>query len=78
MFYSRYQARADWKTNTRQKYNDNLDFNEWLDEQQEEIRIVDTVLSPSEVLFNTDPKAYRNALVEFMGGSLEEEVLAEE
>lgn len=77
LFYSRYQARADWRTNQRQKYEDNPEFNEWLDEQQEEIRIVDTVLSPSEVLFNTDPKAYRNALAEFMGGSLQEEVLTE-
>lgn len=67
LFFSRHQARSDWRTNKRQQYEDNPEFNEWLDEQQAEIRIVDTVLSPSEVLFNTDPKAYRNALAEFMG-----------
>ena len=66
LFFSRYRARADWRTNTRPRYDDNPEFNDWLDEQQDAIEIASTVLTPSEILFNTDPKAYRNALIEFM------------
>lgn len=66
LYFNRYRNRADWQTNTRQKYEDNPEFNKWLDEQQEPVEIASTVLTPSEILFNTDPMAYRNALIEFM------------
>ncbi len=71
LYFSRYQARADWRTNKRPKYDDNPEFNEWLDEQQDAIEIASTVLTPSEILFNTDPKAYRNALIEFISNNEE-------
>jgi hypothetical protein len=71
LFFNRYQERADWRTNKRQKYEDNPEFNEWLDEQNEPIEIAGTVLTPSEALYSTDPKAYRNALIEFMSSSFE-------
>ncbi|MEN9920394.1 MAG: hypothetical protein RL538_287 [Candidatus Parcubacteria bacterium] len=67
LFYGQHRNKADWRTNTRQKYEDNLDFNEWFDEQNEVVELAGSVLQPSEVLFSTDLKAYRNALVEFMG-----------
>lgn len=71
LFFSRYRARADWRTNKRQQYDDNPEFNEWLDEQQDVIKIAGTILTPSEILFNTDPRAYRDALVEFMSNNEE-------
>lgn len=71
LFFSRYREGADWRTNKRQRYEDNPKFNEWLDEQQDVIKIAGTVLTPSEILFNTDPKAYRDALVEFKSSNKE-------
>jgi len=46
-------------------YNDNIDFNEWIDEQSDPITILSLPpYRPSEVLFNIDQEAYREALTE--------------
>jgi hypothetical protein len=48
------------------QYADNLDFNEWLDQQCEPVRIFSLPpYQPSEVLFSVDPAAYRNLLSEY-------------
>lgn len=49
----------------RIKYEDNHDFNESLDEKYESVNIGGTVMLPSEVLYNTDYKAYVAALNEY-------------
>jgi len=49
----------------RLEYDDNSDFNEWLDEQCEPVRILSLpTYRPSEVLFNVDQEAYRDLLSE--------------
>jgi len=59
--------------NTRLFYGKNNDLNEWIDEQNEVVKIFSFEYKPSEVLFNIDHEAYRNLLIEFESdGSLEE------
>lgn len=70
LFFGRYQARADWRTNKRQRYEDNPEFNDWLDEQYDPYVIGEAVLSPSQALYS-DPIAYRNALNDFMSNNEE-------
>ncbi len=48
------------------EYGDNPDFNAWIDEQCEPVRILS--LSPyqaSDVLFNVDQEAYRDLLTDY-------------
>lgn len=70
LFFSRYHARADWRTNKRQQYDDNPEFNNWLDEQYEPYVIGEVVLTASQTLYS-DPIAYRSALIEFMSNNEE-------
>ena len=48
------------------EYNDHTDFNEWIDEQSEPVKIVALPpYRPSEVLFNVDLQAYRDLLTAY-------------
>ncbi|OPY13836.1 MAG: hypothetical protein A4E66_00607 [Syntrophus sp. PtaB.Bin001] len=48
------------------QYEDNPDFNEWLDEQCESIHILSLPpYRPSDVLFNVDQEAYRDLLSDY-------------
>jgi hypothetical protein len=47
------------------EYDDHLDFNEWIDEQNELVRIFTLEYKSSEVLFNVDPQAYHDLLAEY-------------
>lgn len=47
------------------EYDDQTDFNEYVDEAHEVVRIFDLELRPSEVLYRVDEKAYRNYLSEY-------------
>ena len=59
--------------NTRLFYGMNNDLNEWIDEQNDAVKIFNFEYKPSEVLFHIDHEAYRNLLIEFESeGSLEE------
>lgn len=50
------------------EYDNNPDFNEWLDEQCEPIRILSLPpYRPSDVLFNVDQEAYRDLLTDYRG-----------
>jgi len=50
------------------EYDDNPEFNEWLDDQTEAIQILSLPpYRPSEVLFNVDQEAYRDLLTEYKG-----------
>lgn len=51
----------------RIKYENNSNFNESLDERYSSVTIGKTVMSPSEVLYNTDYKAYVEALNDYEG-----------
>jgi hypothetical protein len=44
------------------EYDDNSDFNSYVDEVHEPVRIFESEYQPSEVLFNVDREAYRNYL----------------
>jgi len=48
------------------EYDDNPEFNEWLDEQAEEVKILALPpYRPSEVLFSVDQEAYRDLLASY-------------
>ena len=48
------------------EYDDNPNFNEWLDEQCEPVRILSLPpYRPSDVLFNVDQEAYRDLLTDY-------------
>lgn len=49
----------------RLAYDDNVEFNDYVDEANEAVRIFDLSYQPSEVLFNVDLEAYRTLLGEF-------------
>jgi hypothetical protein len=46
-------------------YRELADFNEWIDEQNEVVRIFTLEYKPSEVLFGIDQEAYRDLLTEY-------------
>ncbi len=50
---------------TRVKYEDQKRFNDSMDENFDKVNIAGTSLLPSEVLYNTDYEAYKEALEEF-------------
>ncbi|MHB9146305.1 MAG: abortive infection family protein [Symbiobacteriia bacterium] len=50
-------------------YRELEDFNNWIDEQNELVRIFAMGYKPSEVLYNVDVEAYRDFLVQYEGGS---------
>lgn len=61
----------------RLEYADNAGFNEWLDDQNEMVQILDLPpYRPSEVLFNVDQEAYRDLLAGY--DAEEEETVAGE
>src|SRR5207249_2667454 len=56
----------------RALYEDNVEFNESVDESHGMIRIFDSEFRPSEVLFQLEPETYRVYLAEFDGEKTEE------
>jgi hypothetical protein len=58
--------------NPRAEYEDNLDFNGYVDEVYGLIKIFDAEFNPSEVLFQMEPETYRVYLAEFEPESGEE------
>lgn len=61
------QGHLPRKTATLQ-YDDNPDFNEYLDEAHEPVEIFESVFKPSEILFRIEPETYRLALTEYCVG----------
>ena len=47
------------------RYNDYVDYNEWLDEREGTVEVVGTSLNASEVLYNTDYQLYEAAYSEY-------------
>lgn len=59
---------------SRLAYEDNVEFNEYVDDANEAVRIFDLRYQPSEVLFSVDSEAYRTLLSEFdVEGDLNDE-----
>jgi hypothetical protein len=56
----------------RFRYEDHMDFNGFIDESTPVVQIGEIVLSPSEVLYKTDPEAYRSAVLEYAESQVEE------
>jgi Abortive infection C-terminus len=52
----------------RIEYKDNEDFNTYVDETHEPVKIFDLAYRPSEVLFAVDHEAYRNLLADYEPG----------
>lgn len=46
-------------------YEGNSDFNEYIDQEYELVRILNSVFKPSEVLYRMEPETYRIALAEY-------------
>ena len=59
--------KANWTRSRpqREEYGDRQDLNDWIDEQNERVKIFALEYIPSEVLFLVDHEAYRNLLAEF-------------
>lgn len=58
----------------RLEFDDNAEFNEWIDEQNEMVRILDfPPYRPSEILFNVDQQAYRDLLAGYGADEDEEQ-----
>lgn len=55
------------------KYEDNPDFNNYIDELHETVRIFSSEFVPSEVLYGLEPESYRLALDEFKAEPVGEE-----
>jgi len=53
------------ESSARIHYGEQTDFNEYVDELHEIVRIFDYEYKPSEVLFSVDYEAYRDRLIEF-------------
>lgn len=71
-----FRMNKSFSTNYTKKslsYNVNSDFNDWIDEQNDAVRIFELVYKPSEVLFNTDRVAYQNFLSDYESDGLTEE-----
>ena len=69
--YRRHKESKDRKLATRVSYDECADFNDWFDEEREAVAIKITdgnqlLFLASEVLFNTDRVAYREAFLEFL------------
>ena len=47
------------------KYEDNSDFNDFVDESHIEVRIFDSEFRPSEIMYQMEPESYRVYLAEF-------------
>jgi len=61
----------------RIRYQDFDDFNDFIDDAHEPIRIFDLIFQPSEVLFDVDAEAYRAKLAEFQTDRSEENLNGE-
>jgi hypothetical protein len=59
---------------SRFKYDNNNDFNYYVDDANEQVQIFDLVYRPSEVLFAVDQEAYRDLLTGFEREAAEDEV----
>ena len=47
------------------KYEDNSDFNDFVDENHTEVRIFDSEFRPSEIMYQMEPESYRVSLADF-------------
>jgi hypothetical protein len=61
----------------RAGYDDNLEFNESVDESFGPIRVFESEFRPSQVLFEMEPETYRVHLAEFEEASNEDEAVAD-
>lgn len=61
---------------SRFEYDDNEDFNYYVDEANERVQIFDLMYRPSEVLFAVDQEAYRDLLAGFERDAAEGDVVA--
>jgi hypothetical protein len=50
------------------RYDDNLEFNDYIDENNDKVQIFELIYQPSEVLFSVDQDAYRSYLAEYIPG----------
>lgn len=57
----------------RLEYDDNPEFNQYIDELHPAVRIFALEFRPSEVLFSTDQEAYRDTLADFEADEIEGE-----
>jgi Abortive infection C-terminus len=58
-------------TEARLRFEDNAEFNVYLDETNEPFRVVELEYRPSEALFNVDQEAYRDVLTNFSAETID-------
>lgn len=61
----------------RLRFEDHKDFNEYIDEAEVWPTVLGQEMRPSEVLFNTDPTSYREALIEYRQNPKDDEAAIE-
>lgn len=64
-FFHRLHLQDRTQPGPKLAYEDNVEFNDYVDEANEAVRIFDLRYQPSEVLFSVDLEAYRTLLAEF-------------
>lgn len=72
--WTKHKSQFKPSANSRIHYEDNPEFNNWLDDQSDGCRFDDSVYLVSEILFKIDLVAYRERLIEYSsseGGELE-------
>jgi hypothetical protein len=67
--YSVHKGYVSDPKSARLRYEDNRELNSYIDDNNDEINIFEYSLIPSEVLFNTDPVAYKELLTVFIRDS---------
>lgn len=74
--WTKHKSQFKPNENSRIHYEDNSEFNDWLDEQSDGCRLGDYVYLASEILFKLDLVAYREQLIEHSSsGDSESEAL---
>lgn len=67
-FLHRVHRQESGPVSRRIEYNENEDFNAYVDETNEQVKIFDLTYRPSEVLFAVDHEAYRDLLADYKPG----------
>lgn len=63
--WTKHKSQFKPNENSRIHYEDNSEFNDWLDGQSDGCHLGDSVYLTSEIIFKLDPVAYRERLIEY-------------
>ena len=73
LLFKAHKSYASENPSRRLQYEDSVDFNQYVDENNDPVKIFSLTYPPSEVLFNIDQQAYRDVLADYEQQRQEEE-----